>query len=115
VSGFVRCADCERVIDTSDGRVLWQTPEDWDAIDPRDWNGERIGEASNREEDLACHDPFTVDSTEGFSQVECDLLNEAVTIRVRIYGEDAHTASERVSNLWVDGADLRRLVKGLNA
>jgi len=53
---------------------------------------------------------FTLDNTEGFSQTECDLMNEAVSMRVRIYGEDERTASERVSNLWIDGADLRRLV-----
>jgi hypothetical protein len=53
---------------------------------------------------------FTLDNTEGFSQTECDLMNEAVTMRIRIYGESARMASERVSNRWVDGADLRRLV-----
>ena len=52
---------------------------------------------------------FTLDNTEGFTENQIDVLNEALEIRIA-RGEDEKSASDAINNAWFDGATVEDLV-----
>jgi hypothetical protein len=53
---------------------------------------------------------FTMNNTEGFSQTDLDLINEALNIRLE-RGEDEKSATDKINNAWRLGSELSDLIQ----
>jgi len=51
-----------------------------------------------------------MDNTEGFSQTDLDLINEALNIRLE-RGEDEKSATDKINNVWRPGTELSDLIQ----
>lgn len=52
---------------------------------------------------------FTQDNTNGFTDAQLVILNEALNIR-RARGEDEKNASDAINNAWIDDAVVEDLI-----